>query len=91
MPKRVDGVVGYAQDFHPQTDLTNPNYQGAIALPDNLDPGNQRWTWDGWVKRVGYTTDMSVFQKGTEWVAGRQRFQLLILGSQGGQFLAQSS
>lgn len=86
VPVRVEGVVDYAQDFRPtpgglpvpQGQLAKLKYPAAIELPRDFDPGNQYWTMQAWVKRIGYTSDASLFQKGDDWLAGNQRFQIVI-------------
>ena len=86
VPKRVDGVVGYAQDFHPTVDglsvpvvgqILGTDYQAIIHLPDQLDPGPQTWTFQAWVKRVGNTRGL-IFKKSDRWVGADQRFEILV-------------
>ncbi|MDB5105130.1 MAG: hypothetical protein JWP91_2819 [Fibrobacteres bacterium] len=97
IPNRVEAIVGYGQDFQSATGLgaivpglgalpanVLGNTQGTINLPKSFDPGNDAWTFQGWVRRVG-NTDGALFQKGDSWVAGDQRFQLLVLGGGGNQ------
>ena len=83
VPGRVDGVVGYGQDFWPATS-GKPATTSAISLPETLDPGNSAWTFQVWVKRMGYE-DMTLFNKGDDWVAGNQRFEIFINGANGGR------
>jgi hypothetical protein len=87
VPARVEGVVGYAQDFHPTADGINvpvlgnilgQTYQAAIGLPKELDPGSQTWTFQAWVRRQGYQTDAILFQKSDAWSAADQRFVLRV-------------
>lgn len=83
VPQRVEGVVGYGQDFWPAT-AAKPSATTAIGLPETLDPGSQAWTFQTWVKRMGYE-EMTIFNKGDAWVAGNQRFELFINGTNGGR------
>jgi hypothetical protein len=91
---RVQGLVGYGQDFTAGGLLDNflgvstGNGQSVINLPRSFDPGNSSWTFQAWIKRTG-STDAVIFQKGDEWVAGRQRFQIVCTGGGANQIMIQ--
>ncbi len=90
VPKRVEGIVDYAQDFHPVTDgvsvpvvgqILGQPYQAAIMLNPNMDPGPQTWTFETWIKRVGNATTSAIFfNKADKYTAGDSRFEFLIEG-----------
>lgn len=91
LPKRIDGVVGYGQDFHPASvvgGILGPLFssldQGTINLPSTFDPGNQIWTFQAWICRTT-NADGTIFQKGEAMVAGKQRFKIRCNGANGGQ------
>lgn len=87
VPRRVEGIVGYGQDFHPTgptLDGRAGDYQAAIGLPEILDPGGQAWTFQTWIRRVG-NDQATIFKKGDEYMASRQRFFLRVAGNTGGQ------
>ena len=78
VPTRVDGVVGFGQEFH------TGSAQGTIALPNGYDPGSDSWSFQAWVKPRGHTNGV-IFKKGDLWQAKEQRFQIICLGENGNQ------
>jgi len=84
---RVDGVVGYGQSFtggllgNLVTGLGTGlgNGQPVITIPRTFDPGNQAWSFQAWINRSG-NRDGVIFDKGDEWLASKQRFQIVCMG-----------
>lgn len=82
LPKRVEGVVGYGQDFHPG------KVGGTLSLPGNFDPGPQAWTFQGWFRVLG-TSKGVIFTKGDQFLPDAQRFQINCLEGFGHQVALQ--
>ena len=66
-PTRMDGPVGYSQDF-------NSGSQGWITLPNEYDPGTDRFTLNMWIYGEGKNTAYVLIKSGM--AASDQRFEL---------------
>jgi hypothetical protein len=91
LTNRIDGVVGYGQDFLfsaldtiPILGDLLPKTQGTINLPPDFDPGRESWTFQAWVQRFGNENGV-IFQKGDDGTETRERFQIRCLGGSGGR------
>jgi Domain of unknown function (DUF2341)/Concanavalin A-like lectin/glucanases superfamily/Cadherin-like beta sandwich domain len=73
LPGRVEGVVGFGQDFFFNS------IQGTIVLPIAFDPGTNAWTFQAWIKKTGQEEGV-VFQKGNSWLYTDQRFHITVKG-----------
>jgi hypothetical protein len=69
-PRRIPGVVGYAQNFRFGG---NPS---SIVIPGSFDPGPQ-WSMHFWIKSEGANKGV-IFQKGNSWAEADMRFQLTV-------------
>jgi hypothetical protein len=67
-PKRVDGVVGFAQDFD------GNGGQGIISLPSAFDPGSNHYTMHMWIYNEGRNAGYLLIKSGMG--AEDQRFEV---------------
>ncbi|MEO7425628.1 MAG: DUF2341 domain-containing protein [Fibrobacteria bacterium] len=86
LTNRIDGVVGYGQDFQtsfleeiPGKGEVVSTTQGTISLPPDFDAGRESWTFQAWVQRSGNENGI-IFQKGDDGTESRERFKIRCYG-----------